>query len=95
MKKKLVAMLFISVFILVGCQSTSGISPNGKAVVTSNDKRDNTQYHFQPLKPGTVPQLNQSQKSQIDDKLNSVISNINSSLNSLDEVKDIDLNSVD
>jgi hypothetical protein len=101
MKIKLVAVLFISVFIFAGCQSTgssnkneSATSPSGTPVVTSIEKAVSTKNTFQPIKPGTVPQLSGIQKSQINDKLNTVISDINSSLNSLDDVMDINLNSV-
>ena len=77
--------------------TTSGVGGNStsdEATITTSEKVDNTQYNFQPLKPGTVKQLTPTQKSQVNNKLNSVITNIDNSLNSLDDIKDIDLDSV-
>ena len=99
--KKLFVLLFISVFIFAGCKAKANPTSskvetlsNTKTIVTSNEKIDTPKSAFQSVKPVTVPQLSQTQKSQIDDKFNTVLNNINSSLDSLDEVKDINLNSV-
>ena len=55
-------------------------------------KKDTTKYNFQSLIPGTTPQLNQAQRSQVNSKIDSSINNVNSSLKSLEDAKDIDLN---
>lgn len=66
-----------------------------KTVVTSTaEKSQETQPNFKPLKPGTIPQLTSAQKAQINGKLDSAISSINSSLNSLDNINDVDLSSI-
>jgi PBP1b-binding outer membrane lipoprotein LpoB len=75
-------------------QSQTTPSASNNAKVTSSDQRDDTQYNFKPVKPGTVPQLSQALKTEVNTKMSSVINDINSSLQSLDDVKDIDLSPV-
>jgi PBP1b-binding outer membrane lipoprotein LpoB len=107
MKKKFIAAIFLFLsFILAGCsaniasvKSSSGAavtaSPSASAVsVSPAEKRDTAQQNLKPVKPGTQPPLTSSQKSQVNDKISSAINNIDSSLNSLEDAKDINLSSV-
>ncbi|MDP4142881.1 MAG: lipoprotein [Bacillota bacterium] len=66
---------------------------SSKNAGASNDKRDNTQYKFQSIKPGTVPRINQTQKTQINNNLVKAMSNVDGSLKSLDDIKDVNLDS--
>lgn len=97
MKKKISGFLLMSIFILVGCQSKETLGTNINSSSSTNSVigiRDTTKYNFQPLMPDTTPQLNQAQKSQVNSKIDSSINNVNSSLKSLEDAKDIDLNQV-
>lgn len=104
-KRAIFFALIITTLLFSGCQGKSNTTThkdennvsaknNTTEVIASKGKLDNTQYNFQPLKPGTVNQLNSTQKAQISSKVDSVISSINSSLNSLDDIKDIDFSSL-
>ncbi|ERI91525.1 hypothetical protein HMPREF1982_03169 [Clostridiales bacterium oral taxon 876 str. F0540] len=70
----------------------TGSNDSSKASEDSSAKTDSVQNNLKPVKPDTVPQLNQSQKSQIDSKVKPVINNIKDSLKSLEDVKDINFN---
>lgn len=100
-KRAIFFALIITTSLFSGCQGRSNITVHkdennvSEKNNTSTGKLNNTQYNFQPLKPGTVNQLNSTQKAQVGSKLDSVISSINSSLNSLDDIKDIDFSSLD
>lgn len=104
MKIKVSIAVFICIFILTGCQSkgkttvnvskassTSVIqSQNNAAAGKSKDKKDNVRL----AKAGMNLKLTDNQKSQVYSKYNSVINNINSSLKSLEDFKDINLSSI-
>lgn len=104
MKIKVSIAVFICIFILAGCQSkgkttvnvskassTSIIqSQNNAAAGKSKDKKDDVKQ----VKTGMNSKLTDDQKSQINSKCNSVIHNINSSLKSLEDFKDINLSSI-
>lgn len=108
MKSKIIIALLISIFILAGCQSkgTTAVnasnassntsetsissSQNNAAAPKSKDKKEN----MKQAKSEGTSKLTDIQKSQIESKFGSAINNINSSLKSLEDFKDIDLSSV-
>ncbi len=73
----------------ISSNTAAGNKENSNVSEAGSNKTDSIQNN---LKPGTVPQLNQSQKSQIDSKVKPVVNNIKDSLKSLEDVKDINLN---
>ena len=73
----------------------ASVAPTDGVATTNTEKRVTTQQTFETIKPGTLPPLTSSQKSQINDKINSALNSIDSSLNSLEDAIDIDLSSVD
>lgn len=109
MKIKVSIAVFICIFILTGCQSkgkattvnvskASSItkaasvsqSKNNSYVNEGGDKKSSTQQ----AKSGAILNLTENQKQQVNSKLNSAINNINSSLKSLEDFKDIDLSTI-
>lgn len=104
MKIKVSIAVFTCIFILAGCQSkekatvnvskassTSVIqSQNNAAAGKGKDKKDDVKQ----VKTGMNSKLTDDQKSLINSKCNSVINNINSSLKSLEDFKDINLSSI-
>lgn len=71
-------------------RSNSG-STNSNA--SSDDKTAGS--NSQSSKSGTLPELNSSQKAQVKDELQPVIDNVNSTLKSIEDPKDVNLNSLD
>jgi len=61
---------------------------------STTEKSQDPNHNLKPLNPGTLSQLTSAQKAQVTSKLDSAISSINSSLNSLDNINDVDLSSV-
>ncbi|WP_040214245.1 hypothetical protein [Clostridium polynesiense] len=55
---------------------------------------DSNKTPNQPLKPVSVKELNQKERLEIHNKLNSLLKSIEDSLQSIEEVKDIDLNTI-
>jgi PBP1b-binding outer membrane lipoprotein LpoB len=49
---------------------------------------------FKELKPGTVPQLTEKQKAQVNSKLNSTVNDLSKTLKSIQDAQDIDLDSI-
>lgn len=110
MKKKFIAALLLSFVLVGCTAKTvadngtnASVKSSSNATVTaptngiatsSTKKRDTAQQTFETIKPGTLPPLTSSQKSQINDKINSALNSIDSSLNSLEDAKDIDLSLV-
>ena len=97
MKKVLLLFVIVSSFVLAGCGNknnvTSSETDGNKASIT-NSTGTSTKDNIKTVKPGTVKELTPTQKSEVNNKLDSAISNIKESLNSLDDVKDINLDSV-
>lgn len=50
---------------------------------------------FKPVKEKSIPQLTTQQKSKLDSKLNSALKSIDNALNSLQDVPDINLDSLE
>ncbi|MBC8061145.1 MAG: membrane lipoprotein lipid attachment site-containing protein [Clostridiaceae bacterium] len=76
---------------------TSNQPQNASIEITTpsaTEKSQENQPNIKLLKPTTIPQLTSAQKAQVNNKLDSVISSINSSLNSLDSINDVDISSV-
>ncbi|WP_238884636.1 hypothetical protein [Clostridium sp. YIM B02551] len=103
MKKVLLLIIIISSLVLAGCGNKNNVTSNGtdgnSASVTTSageatDKSASTNGNVKTVKPGTVKELTPAQKAKVNNKLDSAISNIKESLNSLDDVKDINLDSV-
>jgi hypothetical protein len=49
---------------------------------------------LKPVKPGTIPQLSDAQKSEVNTKINSVLNDMDNALKSLQDPQDIDLTSI-
>lgn len=64
------------------------------AVVAPKNNNKSITADLKAATPGTIPQLSQNQKSNLKSQVDSAFSSINDSLNSLDDVKDLDLSSV-
>ncbi|MDD7792741.1 hypothetical protein [Clostridium sp. 'White wine YQ'] len=98
MKKVLLIVVIFSSLVLAGCGNKNNVTSsetdgNNKASVT-NSTSTSTKDNIKTVKPGTVKELTPTQKAEVNNKLDSAISNIKDSLNSLDDVKDINLDSV-
>ncbi|MBL4936618.1 hypothetical protein JK636_12700 [Clostridium sp. YIM B02515] len=76
----------------ISSNTATGNRENSDVSEAGSNKTDSIQNNLKPVQPGTVPKLNQSQKSQINSKVMPVINNIKDSLKSLEDVKDINLN---
>jgi hypothetical protein len=103
MKKVLLLVVIVSSLILAGCGNknnvTSSKADSNKSSVTTSTgeatgEAGNTKEDVKTIKPGTVKKLTPAQKAEVNNKLDSAITNIKESLNSLDDVKDINLDSV-
>lgn len=100
--KKILSVLLVSALVLSGCSGKGSIDSksNGAGSQVTQEAaaaqdRVEIKTDFQAAKPGTVPQLSVQQKTQVDAKLNSALKNIDNALNSIQDVKDIDLGSLD
>jgi nitrate reductase cytochrome c-type subunit len=107
MKRKLTAILLVSTILLSGCSST-GINSNKASgndspgtqntqtgdVSAQTEQRVQVQTNFNSIKPGTIPKLSDVQKAQVDVKVNSTLKDLDSTLKSIQDAKDIDYNSV-
>lgn len=71
--------------------NTSATKSDG-AANSSSSSDSKTQSSSAAIKPGTLPQLSSTQKSEVNDKLSTTINDIQNSLNSLDDVNDININ---
>ncbi|MDP4089610.1 MAG: hypothetical protein Q8930_10130 [Bacillota bacterium] len=67
---------------------------SGTTVSTIEKKRADVKTDFKPVQSNSVPKLTQQQKSQLDSKLNPTLKSIDSTLKSLQDAPDINLNSV-
>lgn len=96
MSRKLAAILLITTVLLSGC-STKGLTGTATSATGDNasaEQRVQVQTNFNAIKPGTVPQLSGTQKAQVDVKVNSTLKDLDSTLKSIQDAKDIDYNSV-
>ena len=105
-KLKNFILLFASL-VFYGCQSKSSLTssqaktkPQTSTVTASpsTDTKENVTSNIPDITEESTAAINQPnpiQKALADEKLNTTINSINSSLDTLDDVKDIDLNSVD
>lgn len=108
MRNKVLSLLIVSTFLLSGCSGTTakdaeaGSNAKNSAAAAKNsqdstaatEQRVEVKTDFNAAKPGTVPQLSAEQKTQVNSKLNTSLSNVDSALKSLQEAADIDLSSV-
>lgn len=105
MKKKIL-FLVVLVFILSGCGSKTskeavGTSNKNAASSTKTENKEKTSNNLQTktnvensTSTKNPVKLSEKQKSEVNNKLGSAIDNINSSLNSLDDATDVNLDSV-
>lgn len=104
MKIKVSIAVFICIFILAGCQSKEKAAvnvskaPSTSVIQSQNNaaagKNKDKKHDVKQVKTGMNSKLTDDQKSLIKSKCNSVINNINSSLKSLEDFKDINLSSI-
>lgn len=99
---------FILLSIFSGCgktlinktTSSNNSKSEAKAINNSNSTSSSTSAsNTTETKPSTtsskvVPKITAEEKAQVDQKLGKAIDSINSSLNSIEDVNDIDLNSI-
>lgn len=101
MKKILALLLAVSILILSGCAGKPGDTKDTAASSVQSSANSNTlgqrvevKTNFEPLKPGSVPQLSAQQKAEVDTKVNSVLEKVDSALKSIQDPQDIDISSV-
>lgn len=100
MKRKLAVILLVTTILLSGCsgiglksKNASGNNASGTQN-TQTDQRVQVQTNFNSIKPGTVPKLSGVQNAQVNVKVNSTLKDLDSTLKSIQDAKDIDYNSV-
>ena len=97
MKIKTTAILLLFIFILAGCAgknaSNSSSSSKNASSINASKTGAATSKDAKNVKNVAVPKLSSSKKAEVNTKLGSAISDIKSSLQSLDDT-DVDLNSL-
>ncbi|MDP4144942.1 MAG: hypothetical protein Q8936_10755 [Bacillota bacterium] len=101
MKSKLIVSLLTATLLFTGCSSKGNIGSNNSVQATKSNKvsqastdtvpRASTDYHFAPVKPGTVKPLSQSEKTKTNQQVGKAINNLNSALQSVQDVPDVDI----
>lgn len=103
MKNKVVSILVISALLLSGCSSKNALlnspnknSPASSEIQTSSkeSERAEVKTNFEAVKPGTLPQLSEKQKSEVDSKIKPTVNDLKNTLKSIQDAQDIDLNSI-
>lgn len=81
---------------------TTGNPPTATSVQASKDsgssaaaaERVEVKTDFKQVKPGTVPELSQNQKTQVNTQLKSTVNDLSKIMKSIQDAQDVDLNSV-
>lgn len=102
MRRKNILFGIIFTFILLSIFSGCGKTSINKTTSSNNSKSEAkaiSNSNTTETKPSTtsskvVPKITAEKKAQVDQKLGKAIDSINSSLNSIEDVNDIDLNSI-
>lgn len=107
MKRLISVVLLIAIFMFAGCtkkstdtESIGGVKDSAvtadktSGAANSNTPAAQSQSGSSTLKPGTMPQLSDKQKRDVNSEINSALNNLDNTLKSLQDPQDINLDSV-